>query len=362
MNDTKEYLSKKAKQLTPYVAGIQPQEDGWVKLNTNESPYPPSPKVVEALGSVDVAKLRLYPDGDSRTLRQAIASDLGVGAENIFCGNGSDEVLALAFQAFYSGKERVLTPDVSYGFYPVWGSMYDVGLEFMPIDADFSIDPNGYKDANGVVIANPNAPTSLALNLSEIKKILHQNPKGVVLVDEAYIDFANVESALPLLKSGEHENLLIVRTFSKSHALAGMRVGYAIGSSVLIDALKRVRDAFNSYPLDMLAQTAAAAAVKDRPYLEKTIKAVTQTRDKTAARLREMGYNVLPSQTNFIFMVTPHAGSLYKHLLENKILARYWDTPRLIDCLRVSIGTNEDMEAFTNCAQEFTIAKQEKPR
>ena len=377
MNNTNDFLSKKARQLTPYVAGLQPQETGWVKLNTNESPYPPSPKVQEALENTDITRLRLYPDGNSSKLKAAIAEDVGVGQENIFCGNGSDEVLALAFQAFYSGKENVLTPDISYGFYPVWGKMFDAGLRQVPLREDFSLDVGDYKDASGVIIANPNAPTSLALGLLDVEKILRQNPAGVVLVDEAYIDFADVESAVALLALSKeaaaqnqsvgasnqlkYQNLLIVRTFSKSHALAGLRVGYAIGHPSLIDALQRVKDAFNSYPLDMLAQTAAIAAIKDRPYLEQTAKAIVLTRDNTAARLREMGYRVLASQTNFILLETTEAANLYNHLLNNKILARYWSTPRLKNCLRVSIGTNSDMEAFLQCVQEFTSAKPTKP-
>ena len=378
INYSDDFLSQKAKALTPYVAGLQPQEPGWIKLNTNENPYPPSPKVHDSLRELDIAKLRLYPDGESTALREAIAADLGVGAENIFCGNSSDEVLALAFQAFYSGKENIIAPDVSYGFYPVWGKMYDVGLRQIPLHDDFSLIPDDYADANGVIIANPNAPTSLALGLTDIEKILRQNPKGVVLVDEAYIDFADVESAVKLLKySGsvvekcpakaedrfyqKYLNLLVVRTFSKSHSLAGLRVGYAVGHPKLISALGRVRDAFNSYPLDMLAQVAAAAAIKDRPYLEKTVNEVILTRDRTITRLRDMGYQVLPSQANFILMKATDAEGLYSHLLNHKILARYWGTPRLKNYLRVSIGTNADMEAFIQCVQEYTSARQMKP-
>jgi len=358
-----DFLSKKAKQLTPYIAGLQPQEDGWVKLNTNENPYPPTPGVYEALGRMDIAKLRLYPDGDSRALKEAIAANLRLNAENIFCGNGSDEVLALAFQAFFSGKCNVQTPDISYGFYPVWGKMYDVGLNFLPLGDDFSINPKDYKGANGVIIANPNAPTSLALRLCDIEQIVTQNPNGVVLIDEAYIDFADVESAVNLVKGGKYKNLLVVRTFSKSHALAGMRVGYAIGNPGLIDALCRVRDTFNSYPLDMLAQTAAIAAIEGLMYLEASTKGIVATRDKTAHSLRNMGYTVLPSQTNFLFITnTPVAGSLYQYLLENKILARYWDTPKLKECLRVSIGTDSDMEVFLSCVQEFTSARLRKQK
>ena len=383
---TKDLLSEKARQLTPYVAGLQPQEPGWVKLNTNENPYPPSPKVFEAIKNADIARLRLYPDGDSTALCEAIAADLGVGAENVFCGNSSDEVLALAYQAFFSGKDNVLAPDVSYGFYPVWGKMYDVGLAQRPLREDFTLDVDEYKDANGVVIANPNAPTSLALGLFDVEKLVRQNPDGVVLVDEAYIDFADVESAVLLVHGGAHckgggamrasrptcgassfsqqthDNLLVVRTFSKSHSLAGLRAGYAVGSAPLIDALRRVRDAFNSYPLDMLAQLAAAAAVGDRAYLHETTAKVVATRDKTIRRLREMGFNVLSSQTNFILMAAPDAQGLYDHLFRNKILARYWNTPRLKGYLRVSVGTNTDMEAFLQCVQEFANGKPTKPK
>ncbi|MCL2362873.1 MAG: histidinol-phosphate transaminase [Defluviitaleaceae bacterium] len=354
------YLSTKAKALTPYVAGLQPQEPGWIKLNTNENPYPPSPKVVDAIKNADISSLGLYPDGDSTALKEAIAADLGLAPDNIFCGNGSDEVLALAYQAFFSGKDNVLTPDISYGFYPVWGSMYDVGLKTVPVDEDFSVNPDDYRDAKGVVIANPNAPTSLALNLGQVELILRQNPNGVVLIDEAYIDFAKVESAVALL--GMYENLLVVRTFSKSHSLAGMRIGYAIGQPKLIEALRLVRDSFNSYPLDMLAQTAAIAAIKDKAYLMETIAGVKDIRDKTIPRLQEMGYHVMPSQTNFLLIKTPAAGELYNHFLGNKILARYWNKPRLNDCLRVTIGTREDMEVFLQCVQAIALATRKKQR
>jgi len=346
------FLSEKAKKLTPYVAGLQPQESGWVKLNTNENPYPPSPKLAEALKVADISRLRLYPDGDSSVLRGAIASAMGLTAENIFCANSSDEVLALAFQAFFSGKKNVISPDISYGFYPVWGEMYNVGLKLATLRDDFTIDTDDYKNSDGVIIANPNAPTSLALGLNEIEKILKQNPNGVVIVDEAYIDFARTaESALKLVAA--YENLLVTRTFSKSHSLAGLRVGYAVGSPALIDGLRRVRDAFNSYPLDMLAQICAAAAISDTEYLKKTTAKTIKTRDFTIGELKKSGYNVLDSQANFIFIETENAENLYKFLLENKILARFWKKPRIENFLRVSIGTDEDMEVFIECVKRF---------
>ncbi|MCL1842659.1 MAG: histidinol-phosphate transaminase [Defluviitaleaceae bacterium] len=349
-----DFLSEKARRLTPYVAGLQPQEAGWIKLNTNENPYPPSPQVTEALNAVDIAKLRLYPDGESEVLKSAIAESVDLKPENIFCANSSDEVLALAFQAFFSGKKRIISPDISYGFYPVWAEMYDAEMIFAPVCRDFLINPSDYKNANGVVIANPNAPTSLAMGLCEIEEILCANANSVVIIDEAYIDFADTDSfksAVSLVNS--YENLLVVRTFSKSHSMAGMRVGYALGRASLIDGLRRVRDAFNSYPLDMLAQTAATAAIKDTEYLGQTIRRIVKTRDKTIFALREMGFNVLQSQANFIFFESEKAAEIYEFLLKNKILVRYWKKPRICNLLRVSIGTESDMEVFTECVNQF---------
>jgi len=349
----KNYLTKHMQQLHPYTAGLQPQEDGWIKLNTNENPYPPSPKVLDAINKIDTATLRLYPPGDGGKMREAIAKSLNLNEENIFCGNGSDEVLALAFQAFFSEKKPVHTPDISYGFYPVWGGMYNVGLNFIELNDDFTLDPTHYKNGQGVIIANPNAPTGLAIGLDAIESILKQNPDGVVLVDEAYIDFADIPSAVHLLP--RYDNLLVVRTFSKSHALAGMRIGYAIGQPHLIDGLNLAKESFNSYPLDILAQTAAAAATEDADYLNHTCQKVIATRNRTVAVLEAMGYEVLPPQGNFLFMnVVPRdAKELYNYLLENKILVRYWDKPRISGMLRVSIGTDRDMEGFLKCVSQW---------
>jgi len=345
------YFSEKIAGLTPYVAGLQPQEPGWIKLNTNENPYPPSPRVTEALSGVDPAKLRLYPNTLGGPLRTAIAQRFGVSEANVFCGNGSDEVLALAYQAFFAGKGKVFTPDVSYGFYPVWAEMYDVGLTRLPLGNDFTIDPDTYKGGKGVIIANPNAPTGIALGLSDIEKIAQNNPDGVVLVDEAYIDFADVESAVPLI--AQYPNLLIVRTLSKSHSLAGLRAGYAIGSEILMEGLRRVKDAFNSYPLDLFAQAGGAAAILDTDYWNQTRQQIIKTRNQTADRLRELGYPSLPSQANFLFVEAANAKGLYEHLFAHKILARYWDKPRINKFLRVTIGTDTEMEAFIQCVSQF---------
>ena len=354
------YVSDKASRLTPYKAGMQPEEAGWIKLNTNENPYPVSPKAAEALKHLSVERLRLYPDGTSGELRQAIAGRLGVGAVNVFCGNGSDEVLALAFQAFFCGKDRVVMPDISYGFYPVWSQLYDVKAETAPLNLDFSINISDYKGAGGVVIANPNAPTGIALAFADVEEIVRNNPGGVVMMDEAYIDFSSVESAVSLIR--KYENLLVVRTFSKSYSLAGLRVGFAVGDLALIAGLERVKNAFNSYPLDLFAQVGATAAIRDIEYWNETRSRVIATRDQTRERLRELGYHVLPSQTNFLWMELETAKGFYEYLWNNKILVRYWDHPRINRFVRVSVGTDVEMEAFIQCARRFWREKPMKPR
>ncbi|MCL2357785.1 MAG: aminotransferase class I/II-fold pyridoxal phosphate-dependent enzyme [Defluviitaleaceae bacterium] len=405
------FLSDKARHLTPYIAGIQPRENGWIKLNTNENPYPPSPKVFEALATADATKLRLYPDGESSDLQRAVARavsdelrraalpqiagnslprkhmpasehpDAGqpIKPENIFCANSSDEVLALAYQAFFAGKTRILSPDISYGFYPVWGEMYDAGTEFIPVGqsrkpriapadenagfrADFSINPADYAGGNGVILANPNAPTGLALSRADIEKILRQNPDGVVIIDEAYIAFAAPETSAVALVN-EYENLLVTRTFSKSHSLAGLRVGYAIGQPHLIDGLRRVRDAFNSYPLDMIAQNCAAAAISDTEYYAETTAKIIAAREFTTDFLHSLKtsgeeLSVLPSQANFIFAKFPDAPALYDFLRRNKILVRHWS--RLKNFLRISIGTQDEMEEFCQCVKRFLNDEQKK--
>ncbi|MCL1809759.1 MAG: histidinol-phosphate transaminase [Clostridiales bacterium] len=340
------YLTEKAKKLTPYTAGMQPREQGWVKLNTNENPYPPSPRVAEVLQAANAEKLRLYPDTSSAALREAIAAKLNVKPENIFCGNGSDEVLALAFQAFLSGKGNVLTPDISYGFYPVWGEMYGVGLKLMPLGDSFNVNPNDYENSNGVVLANPNAPTGHALPLSRIEKIIQNNANGVVIVDEAYVDFADCGSAASI--ATKYGNLLVVRTFSKSYSLAGLRVGYAVGSEELICGLDRVKNAFNSYPVNMFSQLCATAAVNDEEYFNGRCKAIIETRRWVENELR-----CTSSQANFIFWKVDNGKAMFDFLLKNKILVRHWDKPRISNYLRVTIGTPAEMEVFVQCAKKF---------
>jgi len=352
------YLSDKAKTLTPYVAGIQPKGSGWVKLNTNENPYPPSPKVVEAIKNADMEKLRLYPDCDSVELCEALGKSLGVDAENIFIGNSSDEVLALAFEAFLNGKKNVLMPEISYGYYPVWSAMYNVGVVTVPLKADYTIDPSDYKGGSGVVIANPNAPTGLALTVNQVEQILKNNPDGMVIIDEAYMDFAEMDNAVGLVV--KYDNLLVVRTFSKSYSLAGLRVGFAVGNKNLIDGLQRMKNAFNSYPLDRLAQIGAKAAVEDVAYFDKTRQDIIATRKDVTKQLRGLGFNVLDSEANFIFMETEDAKGLYEYLLEKKVLVRYWNKPKLSNFLRVTVGTKKEMEVFNQCVKLWLNEKQKK--
>ncbi|GHT43143.1 histidinol-phosphate aminotransferase [Endomicrobiia bacterium] len=348
-------ISKKVKKLRPYVAGIQPIGDGWVKLNTNENPYPPSSTVANVIKNFDFARLRLYPDGDSNVLREAISQEFSLGATACcFVGNGSDEILSIALQTFFSGKTNILTPDISYGFYSVWAQMYDIGLTQIPLNHDFSIDVSQYRNGNGVIIANPNAPTSIALSKLEVEEIVKNNPKGVVIVDEAYVDFG-AETAIHLTK--KYDNLLVVRTFSKSYSCAGLRAGFAVGNSQLISAMITVKNSFNSYPLDMLAQIGVKSALQDEKYFHENLGRIIVTRDKTVKALKDLGMNVLNSSTNFLFVEFDNAKEVYEKLFERKILVRYWDKPRINKFLRVTIGAKEETEAFIQCVKQLQQEK-----
>lgn len=340
------YESELALRLTPYTAGEQPRGRRFIKLNTNENPYPPSPRVAEALAGL-TDNLRLYPDMESTALREAIAQVNGVAPSQVFCGNGSDEVLAFSFAAFFAGK-RVVAPDVTYSFYPVYAKLFGADYGTAPLREDFTVDAARLMRDCPVVLANPNAPTGLFLPISEIRRLAEhcRAHDAVLLVDEAYAAFAP-ETAAPLL--AEWDNLLIVRTFSKSHALAGMRVGYAMGSPRLIDALRRVRDSFNSYPVDMLAQAAARAATLDTAYTAEKTRLVIEAREKCRARLTAAGIDVLPSATNFLFVraAEDDAAPAQLALREEGILVRHFASGRLKPWLRVTVGTAEDMEIVT---------------
>ena len=344
-----QFLSRKAASITPYEAGEQPQGSGIIKLNTNENPYPPSPKALEVLKSFAGERLRLYPRPDGGSLKSAVAQIYGLTEEHVFCGNGSDEVLGLAFQAFFDGD--VVFPEITYSFYPVWADLYDISYRLIPLNDDFTI-PVDELTGGGVVLANPNAPTGIALGLGEVERILQNNSEHVVIVDEAYASFGAGSAACLIPK---YPNLLIVSTMSKSHALAGLRVAFALGQPHLIQGLVRIKDSFNSYPLDMIAQDAAAAALLDTDYCAAMSEKIMTTRERTTDRLTELGFKVLPSKANFVFASHPgvSAAALKDYLAENKIYVRHFNKPRIYDYLRITIGTDAQMDALVEKAAEF---------
>ena len=341
------FWSPLVSRLHPYVPGEQPRDQQYIKLNTNENPYPPSPAVIAAINEAVGASLRLYPDPEARELCEVIASSVGVGTRNVFVGNGSDEVLALAFMAFFSGHQgQVNFPDITYSFYPVYCDLFDLTANTIALEYDFSIDLSRYNGLpGGVIFPNPNAPTGRETPLSQIEALLRDNPDTLVIVDEAYIDFGG-ESAIALV--GRYPNLLVIQTFSKSRSLAGMRVGFAIGDSGLIEALNRVKDSFNSYPLDRLAQTAAVAAIKDGIYFNNIRRKIIETRSQTVDGLTELGFQVVPSQANFVFAMHPEyaAADLYRELRQAGVLVRYFNKPRIDQYLRITIGTDEEMQTM----------------
>jgi histidinol-phosphate aminotransferase len=347
------YWSDIVKSLTPYVPGEQPRIEKLVKLNTNECPYPPSPKVLEAISAVSADALRRYPDPESTELRQAIAAQNGIQPEQVFVGNGSDEVIALAFLALLKQQLPLYFPDVSYSFYPVWSQLFGIECRTVAVAQDFSVDPDAYPVENGgVIIPNPNAPTGMLMSLASIRRLLQRSADSVVVIDEAYIDFGG-ESAVGLI--GEFDNLLVVQTLSKSRALAGLRVGFAMGNAGLIEALGRVKNSFNSYPLDAIAQRAAVAAMGDTDYFHSSCQRVIASREALCSRMASLGFQVLPSGANFIFATHPRhpAKQLFTALRERGIVVRYFDKPRIDNFLRISIGTEEDNAALLSALAEL---------
>ena len=343
--------SSKARNLSPYVPGEQPQHDNLCKLNTNENPFPPSPKVAEAITKVLVRQaddLRLYPAPESDDLRGALAALYNLDINQVFVGNGSDEVLALVFASFFLKERPVLAPDISYSFYPVYATTFGIELVQIALGADFNIDPDDYRQpCSGIIIANPNAPTGLLLSLADIRKLADEHSNSVIVIDEAYIDFAQIEegssnsqvSAVSLIN--DFDNLLVTQTFSKSRSLAGLRVGMAFGNASLIEALTRMKNSFNSYPLDKLAQAGATASVLDTEYFEQTCQQVIKLRTSLTAELTALGYDVLPSHANFVF-ARPNDGdamTVANVLREQGIIVRHFDKPRVQEYLRITIGT-----------------------
>ncbi len=352
------FLLPRLEKLAPYVPGEQPQDRAYIKLNTNENPYAPSPKVLEAIRQ-NASTLNRYPDPTALRLRAALAKEHGICMENVMVGNGSDEVLAFAFMAYADEEHPATFPTVSYGFYKIFAKLFRAQPHMIPLNGDFSIPVDRFCHAGkAVVLANPNAPTSLAMPLADIRRIVESNPQHPVLVDEAYIDFGG-ESALPLLT--QYPNLLIVRTFSKSRSLAGGRLGYALASEAMIQDLQRVKDSFNPYSINTLTLQAGIAALEDPAYFQDCVERIRVQRDQTAQELRALGFEVLPSATNFLFAKPPKLGgeAYYLRLKARGVLVRYFAAPTLEAHVRISIGTPEEMAELVRITKE--LVKEETP-
>jgi histidinol-phosphate aminotransferase len=351
------YWSEVAKSLTPYVPGEQPKLANLIKLNTNENPYGPSPKALAAIREETGDNLRLYPDPEGSRLKSAVSAYFGnVEPAQVFVGNGSDEVLAHVFLALLKHERPILFPDITYSFYPVYCRLYGVNFEAVPLTEQFAIRPEDYLRSNGgVIFPNPNAPTGRALSLADVERIVAGNPDSVVVIDEAYVEFG-AESAVALV--GHHPNLLVVQTLSKSRSLAGLRVGFAVGDVALIEALERVKNSFNSYPLDRLALAGAAAAIEDREWFDGTRQAVMRSRDTLSGRLESLGFEVLPSSANFIFVRHPRydAAKLALALRVRSIIVRHFRLPRIEQFLRITIGTDEQCGALATALAEILNA------
>lgn len=340
--------------LVPYAAGEQPKNMKYIKLNTNENPYSPSPKVKDAINNFDYSTLKLYPDPECTELKNAVSQFYKISNDNVFCGNSSDEIIAMIFMAFFSGK-TIAFPDITYSFYPVWCDIFGISKKIVPLKSDWTMDIENFpSDCDGLIICNPNAPTGIAMSSEEIEKILKKHSDKLVVVDEAYIDFGG-ESCIKLTE--KYDNLLIAQTLSKSRSLAGMRVGFAVGNPDLINSLNVVKNSFNSYTIDRLAIAVAVAAINDGEYFENCCKKVIGTRNWVTVELEKLGFEVLPSSSNFIF-VNPSkefsAGNLYLKLKENGVLVRYWNKPKINDWLRISIGTDSEMKILIDKIKEIT--------
>lgn len=352
--------SDKAKSLTPYVPGEQPKHDRLVKLNTNENPFPPSPKAVAAMLEVlqdDARALRLYPEPESDALRAALADYYGLSSEQVFVGNGSDEVLALVFACFFTKSRPLLMPDISYSFYPVYADTFGVQAHTVPLDDDFAIQVADYQQAcDGVILANPNAPTGKLLPLADIEQLLRMHPDSVVVIDEAYIDYAD-DGASAVRLIDQYDNLVVTQTFSKSRALAGMRVGMAFANPNLIAALTAMKNSFNSYPLDRMAQAAATASVRDEAYFQDRRQAVIALREELRATLTTLGFEILPSAANFIFAKPPvDAAELADKLRSEGVIVRHFKSARIKEYLRISIGTAEQNARLVEVLREILPA------
>lgn len=340
------FLSKKCRSIVPYIAGEQPQDKKYVKVNTNENPYPPSPKVEALLSSFDAKKLRLYPDPNNRKLKQAIANKYGLTENNVFVGNGSDEVLAMCFPTFFDNDDSssvVGFADITYSFYKVWTKMFSIKREILPLDDDYKINIADYKNssANGFIICNPNAPTGIALGRLELIELIEECPDKLFIIDEAYADFANCSVANFV---GQYKNLIVVKTFSKSYGLAGIRCGFALANEKLINGLNTIKNSINSYTVNAISEAIAIESFNDTSYLAETIDKIIVTREETADKLRELGFEVLPSSSNFLFAKhdTFNASEIYFQLKEQGVLVRHFISERIDNFVRITIGTPEE--------------------
>ena len=341
------------RKVVPYVAGEQPQNKNVIKLNTNECPYPPAPGVRETIKNFDYTRLSKYPDPNVSKLVDALAKRHCLDSGQVFVGVGSDDVLAMAFLAFFNSDKPILFPDITYSFYDVWADLYRIPYECQPLDENFHIIKEDYmKENGGIVIANPNAPTGEAVDASDLEEIIAANPSSVVIIDEAYIDFYG-QSCVPLIE--KYDNLLVVQTFSKSRAMAGMRIGYAMGSKKIIRYLNDVKFSFNSYTMNTLTIEAGVASVEDNEYFGQITGKIIKTREKTKKRLGELGFTFPDSKTNFIFAShkSVPAKEIFDALRANEIYVRYWNKPRIDNWLRISIGTDEEMDKLLEFLENY---------
>lgn len=348
----KPFLAK-LRRIDPYVPGEQPQSADIIKLNANENPYPPAPGVQQALRSFDASRLALYPDANGKALKTALANRFGLKSSQVFLGNGSDDVLALAFQSFFCSDQPILYPDITYSFYPVWCDLFRIPYETVPLDENFCVRVRDYDRPNGgVVLPNPNAPTGRGVSLDFLEDLLQHNADCVVIIDEAYVDFG-AQSAVPLIE--KYENLLVVQTMSKSRSLAGLRIGYALGSETLITTLEAVKNSYNSYTMDAVALAAGEAAVKDEAYFQDTCRKVIATRERAAEELRKLGFTVSPSLTNFLFVTHPkkEAPVIFEYLRQKNIFIRYFKLPRIDNYLRITVGTDAQMDRMIEELRAF---------
>ena len=346
---------KNIRRVVPYTPGEQPNQQDMIKLNTNENPYPPAPGVAEALKNIETDALRLYPDPAAKDLVHAIAGEYGLSDEQVFVGVGSDDVLAMSFLTFFNSEKPILFPDITYSFYDVWADLFQIPYERPELDEHFHIKKEDYfRENGGIIFPNPNAPTGVSLPLDEIEEIISHNRDVIVIVDEAYVDFGT-ESALPLID--KYENLLVVQTFSKSRSMAGMRIGFAMGSPKLIAYLNDVKYSFNSYTMDRITIEAATAAIKDRAYFEETTAKVIKTREWTKKELKRLGFTFCDSKSNFIFAKPANvsATKLFEDLKADNIFVRHFSSPeRINDYLRISIGTDEQMHTLIKFLENYS--------